>query len=127
MSDLKLEHCQRISRACESAIRHASLLLSASMQEFVNEILTLGPDRADSCMQKIKGKVGATPEGRRLLEALRILVIRLWKDDIWLSRRHYEEVLFGCLEAADGLDRANRTGLGGLYLLEQTYQRDFVL
>jgi hypothetical protein len=49
-TDLKVEHCQRISHACELAVKHASLSLDASIGSFVNEILTLGPNRSDSCL-----------------------------------------------------------------------------
>jgi hypothetical protein len=58
--DLKLEHCQRVSRACESAVSHASLMLDQSMQEFVKMILDLGPSRIEHCLREISKRGGGS-------------------------------------------------------------------
>jgi hypothetical protein len=126
---LKLEHCQRVSHACERALQHASFLLDASMQDFVNEILARGPTHMDSCLREIKKREGASLPERRLLEGLRIVVSRLWRGDVWLCRGHYETVLAACWSGvAEEIDRANGERLDGpLQVAEQAYQRDFVL
>jgi hypothetical protein len=127
--NLKLEHCQRVSHACGLAVRHASLLLGASMQEFVSGIIDVGPSRIDHCLREINKRQGSSARERRLLEALRVLVARLWKGDVWLCRRHFEEVLCGCTYGvADLIDRANNEGFDGpAQVAEQAFQRDFVL
>jgi hypothetical protein len=123
------EHCQRVSHACGLAVRHASLLLGAPMQEFVSGIIDLGPSRIDHCLREINKRQGGSAPERRLLEALRVLVARVWKGDLWLCRRHFEEVLSGCTYGvADLIDRANNEGFDGpAQTAEMNYQRDFIL
>jgi hypothetical protein len=104
-------------------------MLDQSVQEFVKTILDLGPSRIEHCLREISKRGGGSKPERRLLEALRVLVARLWKNDIWLCRRHFEEVLSGCTYGvADLIDRANNEGFDGpAQVAERAFQRDFVL
>jgi hypothetical protein len=125
--DLKLEHCQRVSHAVELAITHAALSLSESAQAFVNEVLV--DRRSESCLREISKRQSqaGTPE-RRLMEALKILVSHLWKNNAWISRGHYEEALLLCLGVAEKVDQINGAGLDGpAHTMATAYHRDYVL
>ena len=129
MSDLKLEHCQRVSHACESAVRHASLLLDQSTRDFVSRIINLGPSQRGVCLREITKREGSTVLERRMLEALRILVDKLWQGNLWVSRSHFEEVLVRCrMSIPEKVDALNGAGFDGPAVVAETeYQRDFVL
>jgi hypothetical protein len=131
-TDLERGHCQRVANACALAVRHASLLLSESTQTFVNEILAdPGPDRIASCLARItKRKPDAEAA---LLDALRILVGKLWKYEAPLTRYHFPRVLLFCWSGiAETLDRESSDGdrwVGGngpRQIGEMTYQTEVI-